>query len=49
VTDSPLDIDKDLPSISLIPAPIEILGRCPELYDKLPDRSSGSTSPRFSR
>jgi hypothetical protein len=30
--DSPLDIDEDLPSVCLVPAPIKILSHRPELH-----------------
>ena len=45
-----LDIRDDLPGIGLVPAPVEVLGDQPRAgRSRLPDRSSGSTSPRFSR
>jgi hypothetical protein len=33
--DCPLDVDNDLAGFGLIPAPIEVLGRKPELHDKI--------------
>jgi hypothetical protein len=33
--DSPLDIDKDLPGIRLVPAPIEVLCYCPKLDEEI--------------
>jgi hypothetical protein len=39
----PLDIGDDLPGIGLVPAPVQFLGV------RLPEKSSGSSSPLFSR
>jgi hypothetical protein len=39
----------DLPAgVALVPGAVELLGCPPELTIRLPDRSSGSASPRFS-
>jgi hypothetical protein len=45
----PLDLRDDLTGIRLIPASIELLRGQAQLTSILPERSSGSTSPRFSR
>src|SRR5580700_8531671 len=47
--DPALDVDDDLPRIELVPAPVQVLSDGPSWTMRLPDRSSGSTSPRFSR
>ena len=44
-----LDIRDNLPTISLVPASIEFFGARPNWTTRLPERSSGSASPRFSR
>ena len=44
-----LDIFDHLPGRALVPLPVQGFGREPELDERLPDRSSGSASPRFSR
>ena len=49
VLDPPLDGRDDLAGVALKPMPVECFGRYPELDERLPDRSSGSASPRFSR
>ena len=49
MSDPALDVDDDLPRIELVPAPVQILGDRPKLDNEVPRRSSGSTSPRFSR
>jgi hypothetical protein len=47
MTDLFLDISDHLPGLGLVPAPVQVLGRQPELDQKV--ESSGSISPRFSR
>jgi hypothetical protein len=49
VIDPPLDVLNGVACVSLIPAAVEVLGCAPNLDDQIPDKSSGSTSPRFSR
>jgi hypothetical protein len=45
-----LDVGDDLAGIGLIPAPVQVLGREAKLNAiRLPERSSGSISARFSR
>jgi hypothetical protein len=44
-----LDVGNLPAGIALVPKAIELLGRPAELHNEVPDRSSGSTSPRFSR
>jgi len=48
VENPPLDLCDGLSGVTLIPAAVEILGDGAELDNKVTDRSSGSTSPRFS-
>ena len=43
-----LDVGQDLTGVGLIPAPIKRLGGHPKLDNEIAERSSGSTSPRFS-
>jgi hypothetical protein len=35
VADSPLDIDKDVPRVGLIPAPVKALGHSPKLDEEI--------------
>ena len=48
VPDMLLDVGDNLAGVGLVPAAIEVFGDGPELDDEVADRSSGSTSPRFS-
>ena len=49
VADPALDIFDDLPGCALVPVPVEVLGREPELDDQIARQVFGSASPRFSR
>ena len=44
-----LDIGKDLTGIGLVPAAVQVLGREARWTTRLPERSCGSTSLRFSK
>jgi hypothetical protein len=44
-----LDAFDRLPGVALVPMPVEGFGHSPSWTMRLPDRSSGSASPRFSR
>ena len=46
--DLPLDVRDEVTGIRLVPAPVQILGGQAELDKRLPERSCGATSPRFS-
>jgi hypothetical protein len=47
--DPPLNVPDRLTGITFVPAPVEVFGHGAELHTRTSDRSSGSTSPRFSR
>ena len=44
-----LHIRNDLPGIGLVPAAVQLFRGCSSWTTRLPERSSGSASPRFSR
>ena len=46
--DLPLDVRDEVTGIGLVPAPVQSLGGQAELDERLPERSCGATSPRFS-
>jgi hypothetical protein len=49
VLNPPLHVLDGVARIALIPVPVELLGDGAELDDQVVERSSGTTSPRFSR
>ena len=47
--DAFLDVGDRLAGVAFKPMPVEVFGDPPKLDNEVPDRSSGSASPRFSR